>query len=185
MKTKTRDVLINVLVSVVVIVVLFQIARLIQKTDAAVWTGEIPKSNPNKVKYLVSIAEEQLRNCPSCSDNSCDECLISKAYKAEGNKYLRNWRSDVDGDGKIDRLDTLEVASDEGIDARPLKENAKFDYGKDPNIVSQPQPRMELTLYIPADANETDISYFKAKLYLMGFLEVTDSNGAEPVWIKN
>jgi len=83
---------------------------------AAVWTDEPPKSYPELAKFKLAKADEMLRNC----DPNSFEYKVAKKAAAQLNKYVREFRCDVNKDGIVDINDVKLVEGNLGNTARGL-----------------------------------------------------------------
>lgn len=89
---------------------------------AAVWTQDVPKSYPARSQYLLSKAEETMRNC----DPNSFEFMVAKQAAAKLNKYLavagqQKGGCDVNLDGVVDQNDIALVTKALGVDGRGIR----------------------------------------------------------------
>lgn len=84
---------------------------------SAVWTDKAPLSYPDRAKFNLAKAEEVLRNC----DPNSFEYAVAKKAAAQLNKYVREFRCDVNKDGIVDVNDVKLVESNLGNSARGVK----------------------------------------------------------------
>ena len=84
---------------------------------AAVWSdSDKPKSYPDLAKWRLAKAEEMLRNC----DPNSFEYMVAKKSAAQLNKYVREFRCDVNKDGIVDANDVKLVTDNLGNSGKGL-----------------------------------------------------------------
>lgn len=85
---------------------------------SAVWTDTPPKVQPDKAKFLLARAEEGQRNI---TDHNSIEYKVCVQAAAQLNKYILNFRADIDKDGIVDQNDVAIVTKALGNNGNGIK----------------------------------------------------------------